>query len=130
MRLWTLFLPFVFLAVVVPVFAVAAPNEDAKSTQERLQGKWSRPHGWSCYLSIVGNEITQYTNDAPLVPFRKGILRFDRTKNLAFAKMNDGWTMWLWLSGAAPTGEDVLALEHFGPDGKLFESGAVLYKAK
>ncbi|MGB8852695.1 MAG: hypothetical protein WCC69_03920 [Pirellulales bacterium] len=102
--------------------ALAANSVTARALKDRLQGEWAKanhPH----FFKIQGQTLLEFSENAPLKTNATGKIDFSQGKEYAVAKLDNGFSLWLFSAG-----EHVMAMEIFDPQGKLIDNGLVLYK--
>jgi hypothetical protein len=99
------------------------PKDFAKQTlQEKLQGKWSKTnHRFS--FEIKGNKWMEFVAEKPLAASNTGMVEYPPGKDYAIVRAVTGHRLWIFSGG-----KDVVAVETFGPDGKLWEDGRIFYR--
>lgn len=106
----------------LPAAAIGADKVKEKTLKERLQGRWVRPNDVLSF-SINGDAMVEFHEAKPFAPFNQGGIEFEENREKAIVRMKTGHTLWLFSAGP-----DVVAVETFTPDGKLFDNGRVFYR--
>jgi hypothetical protein len=117
----------IFVACLMGLLAtasIAAPptaKGKPKTVSEKIQGKWTRLNHEFSFL-IQGNKISEFHETKLGKPTATGLIEFPPGKDYALAKLDNGGVLWLFVCG-----ENVLAVESFGPDGVIWQDGRVFY---
>ena len=114
----------VALFLVTPALAQEKPKDRAEPTlKEKLQGKWSKTNH-EVSFEITGNKWTEYHEAKPLVPFNTGTVEYPLGKDYVIVNVDKtGNRLWIFSAG-----KDVVAVETFMPDGRLWEDGRIFYR--
>lgn len=112
-------------AILVICFASSAATivfAEEPALKEKLQGKWAKAnHPYS--FEVLGNAWTEFKSDRPLAPCNSGNIVFLPGKDYAVVKSKNGPVLWLFSAG-----KNVVAVETFFADGRLWEDGRVFYR--
>jgi hypothetical protein len=106
----------------LPAIAIGGEKKNAKTLQQRLEGKWVRPQHPLCF-EVKDNIMTEFKEDNPFKPFNSGTIQFPPGKDYAIVTLKTGHKLWLFSAG-----EDVVAIESFHADGRVMDSGRVYYR--